>query len=199
MMPSTHPATLLPDMPAPPVRVEARERPSFEEVYDAHFDFVWRTAARLNVPESALDDAVQEVFVVVHRRLADCFDTSTIRSWLYAIVVNVARTFRRAAMRGRVEGAAENAERTMAPPGPGPDETTERMEGLTVLQSILGGMDEERLEVFVLVELEELSVPEAARLLGIKLNTAYKRLRVGRQEFNEAAVRYRAREAWRGR
>ena len=44
---------------------------SFESIYEAHVDFVWRSALRLGVDEAAADDVVQQVFLVVHRRLAD--------------------------------------------------------------------------------------------------------------------------------
>ena len=40
----------------------------FEALYHAHFDFVWRTLRRFGVSEAALDDATQDVFVVMHRR-----------------------------------------------------------------------------------------------------------------------------------
>ena len=45
--------------------------PGFEVVYDQYFDFAWRNLRRLGVPPAQLDDAVQDTFVVVHRRLAE--------------------------------------------------------------------------------------------------------------------------------
>ena len=53
---------------------------------------------------------------------------------------------------------------------------------------VLEQMDEDKRIVFALVELEQLAVPEVARMLDLKLNTAYSRLRLARQAF-ELAVR----------
>src|SRR5262245_22373561 len=72
--------------PASPVVV-----PEFEELYEAHFDFVWRSLRRLGVPHPGLDDAVQEVFIVVHRRLGAFEGRSTLKTWLFGIAVHVAQ------------------------------------------------------------------------------------------------------------
>jgi RNA polymerase sigma-70 factor, ECF subfamily len=56
--------------------------------------------------------------------------------------------------------------------------------------SILETMDEDKRVVFALVELEQLSVPEVARMLDLNLNTTYSRLRLARHAF-EIAVRAR--------
>jgi len=53
---------------------------SFEAVYEQHFDFVWRTTRYMGVPESAVDDAVQEVFLVVHGRLHEFEGRSSIQT-----------------------------------------------------------------------------------------------------------------------
>ena len=58
---------------------------SFDQVYDTHFDFVWRYARNRGVPPSALDDVVQEVFIVVHRKLATFEGRSSVRTWLAMI------------------------------------------------------------------------------------------------------------------
>ena len=75
--------------PAPGVPVQPPHRPGIErdfaDVYAEHFDFVWRTVRRLGVPERSLDDAAQDVFIVVHRRLPDFEGRSSIRSWVFAI------------------------------------------------------------------------------------------------------------------
>ena len=65
--------------------------PPFEVLCDTHVDFVWRIARRLGVAEAALDDAVQEVFLVAHRRAAEFEGRGTVRAWLYGIVRRVAR------------------------------------------------------------------------------------------------------------
>ena len=82
------------------------ERPAlvFEEVYAQHFDFVWRTARRLGVGDLHVDDVVQDVFVVVHRKLAGFEGRSSLKTWLYAITRRVVSDHRRAQKRRRPRG-----------------------------------------------------------------------------------------------
>src|SRR5262245_16282732 len=106
-MPAVPPSLDAAFAPAPPpVRAApARARPAIDEpvafdaVYDACFDFVWRNARRLGVPDAQLDDAVQEVFLVVHRRLADFEGRSSIKTWVFGILLKVAADHRRALRR----------------------------------------------------------------------------------------------------
>jgi RNA polymerase sigma factor (sigma-70 family) len=99
--------------------------PAFESIYEEYFDFVWRTLRRLGVAEAALDDAAQDGFVVVYRRLADFRGQSTLKTWLFGIVVRVVRTHRRTALR---RGADSLGDREPHCPLPGPAEATERAE-----------------------------------------------------------------------
>ncbi|HEU5074208.1 MAG TPA: sigma factor-like helix-turn-helix DNA-binding protein, partial [Polyangiaceae bacterium] len=69
---------------------------------------------------------------------------------------------------------------------------------LELLSSLLAGLTDVKREVFILAELEEMSVPEIAAALDIPLNTAYSRLRHARQEFEAALARRLANER-RGR
>src|SRR5215207_8141138 len=69
--------------------------PSFDEIYQAHVGFVWRVLRTMGVPETALEDAVQDVFVVVHRRLPEWQARAAITTWLFAIARRVASSSRR--------------------------------------------------------------------------------------------------------
>ena len=174
------------------------ERPSsFGEVYDAHFAFVWRSARRLGAPALTIDDVVQETFVIVHRRLAEFEGRSSLKTWLFGIVLNVVRAHRRALFAKhphalRSEGTADlEAVRDTAP---GPHEIATQAEAVRLVDRLLGALDEDKREVFVLAELEQMSAPEIATAVGIPLNTVYSRLRLARQEFAAAAARHRARD-----
>src|SRR5262245_15446282 len=68
---------------------------SFEELYEEHFDFVWRSVRRLGVPGASMDDAVQDVFLVVHNKRDEFEGRSTVKTWIFGIVVHVARAHRR--------------------------------------------------------------------------------------------------------
>lgn len=169
---------------------------TFEGVYREHFAFVWRSAKRLGVSEASIDDAVQEVFVVVHRRLADFEGRSTVRTWLFGIAVRVVRDHRRAARRRDPGGPAVDPD-TLRTSDSGPAETAEKAEAVRLLHALLDELDDERREVFVMAELEQMGMPEISEALAINVNTAYARLRAARQEFEQALARHRARDMWR--
>jgi RNA polymerase sigma-70 factor (ECF subfamily) len=170
---------------------------SFEAIYQAHFSFVWRSVKRLGIRDAAIDDAVQEVFVVVHRRLAGFEGRSSVRTWLFGIALRVVRDHRRSARR-RDPGCEVDPD-TLRANDSGPAETAEKAEAVRLLHALLDELDDERREVFVMAELEQMAMPEISEALGINVNTAYARLRTARQEFEQALARHRARDMWRQR
>ena len=174
---------------------------SIEQVYDQHVDFVWRNLRRLGVPADAVEDAVQEVFLVVHRRLHEFEGRSQLRTWLFQIVLRVAsdqrRTVRRKSAHARAEGAVVEADSVADDAIPGPDERLLQVEGARVLHELLDELDDDRRAVLVLAELEQMSGPEIAESLGLNLNTAYARLRAARRDFEQAVARFQARDTWR--
>jgi len=186
--PSSHPA---PGVPVPPPHRPGAER-DFGEVYTQHFDFVWRTARRLGVPDRSLDDAVQDVFIVVHRRLADFEGRSSIKSWVFAIARRVARDHRRRV--GRKERGQSLPEGLVDGRAPSPMESAAKAEARRVLHDFLGALDDDKREAFVLAELEQMTVPEIAEATSANVNTVYSRLRAARRSFEQAVARHQARE-----
>ena len=69
--------------------------PSFDQVYDEQFPFVWRCLRGLGVAPAALDDAAQDVFVAVHRQLPGFRAESQLRTWIYGITRHIAANHRR--------------------------------------------------------------------------------------------------------
>ncbi|WP_437725047.1 RNA polymerase sigma factor [Sorangium sp. So ce861] len=175
--------------------------PGVEALYDEHFAFVWRSLRRLGVADAAVDDAVQDVFLVVHRRLAEFEGRSSMKTWLFGIVLRVARAQRRNALRrGASELAVEAPEDPEAVAGPEadqPDARTEQAEAVRIFYELLDELDEEKREVFVLAELEQMTAPAIAEVAGINVNTVYSRLRAARHDFEQAVLRHRARGTWR--
>jgi RNA polymerase sigma-70 factor, ECF subfamily len=156
-----------------------------------HFDFVWRAARRLGLSTSDADDAAQEVFVVLARRLAEV-DEERVRGFLFQSVVRVVSTRRRSSRRRGEHASGALDERASAEPDP------ERMRELgrarEQLRALLDAMPEEQRAVFVLYELEELNTPEIARLLELPVGTVSSRLRAARQAFSEGVQRLHAKE-----
>jgi RNA polymerase sigma-70 factor (ECF subfamily) len=172
---------------AEPVLGDARD---FDAVYEAYFDFVWRSLRRLGVPDAQLDDAAQDVFVVGSRRLPEFEARSTLKTWLFGIVLRVVSTLRRTERRKPTEPlAGEPVDgRTAAP-----EELTESAEAARLVRELLTELDEDRRAVFVLAELEEMTAPEISVALSVNLNTVYSRLRAARRDFDAALARHRRR------
>ncbi|WP_441290787.1 RNA polymerase sigma factor [Sorangium sp. KYC3313] len=158
----------------------------FDAVYDEHADFVWRNLRRLGVSEASLDDAFQDVFVVVHRRLGEFEPRSSVKAWLFAILCRVARDHRRLVRR---KGGLEELPGGVADRAPGPAERLEQVEALKLVDALLAELDDDKRAVLVMAEIEELSAPEIAAALDVKLNTVYSRLRAARREFELALAR----------
>jgi RNA polymerase sigma-70 factor, ECF subfamily len=163
---------------------------TLEEIYGSHVDFVWRTLRRQGVPPEDERDAIQEVFLVVHRTLASFEGRSSLPTWLFTICRSVARDRReRAHRRHEVVGAD------------GREDVDERADAaaraehnarLTLLETILAGMDADLRDVFVLFEIEQMTGEEVSQALTVPPGTVYSRLQAARKAFRQAVVRIEA-------
>jgi RNA polymerase sigma-70 factor, ECF subfamily len=171
----------------------------FQELYERHFDFVWRTLRHLGVREAELPDACQEAFLVVYRRYPSFEARGKVTTWMFQICFNLARDRRRRA-HGRHEVQDELALHTAPDAGRDPQAELERKDKLARLQSVLDGMEVGQRAAFILFELEGMTGPEAAAAMDVPLSTAYSRQRLGRAAFRAALARWRdAREPVRKR
>ncbi len=153
---------------------------SLRAIYDRYHDAVWRTLACLGVPDHAIEDAVQEVFLVVHRRLEDPAQYGSLKSWIYAIARRVAWHVHRGAARAQRKLAAVEVAHT---DDLTPEAHAQQMQARAILLRILDAMPHEQRVVFVLAEIEGLSAPEIAESAQVALNTVYSRLRLARARF----------------
>jgi RNA polymerase sigma-70 factor (ECF subfamily) len=167
--------------------------PPFHAIYKEFFDFVWSSARHLGASADAIDDVVQDVFIVIHGRLATLQDPAALRSWIYGIVRRTVSDYRRSRRTRDAAGARLGAElKSTRPSRPSPLDMAERISELELLESILAELDESKREIFVMVEVLEMTVPEVVQSLEIPLNTAYSRLRLARKLFEEALARHEA-------
>jgi RNA polymerase sigma-70 factor, ECF subfamily len=182
-------------------RAEDRDRVSrpvrgapfcFEELHAHFFDFVWASLRALGVPFAGLDDAAQEVFVALYRRLPDFEGRSTLKTFVFGIVVGVARNSRRAERRANRLRPLDQVD-DIADACASPLDRVVVTQALRMVARILDQMDDSKREVLVLAEWEQMSAPEIARVLGIGVNTVYSRLRLGRAEFERLLARGRRR------
>ncbi|HVV83136.1 MAG TPA: sigma-70 family RNA polymerase sigma factor [Kofleriaceae bacterium] len=180
------------DAEVPPVASGASvATPTFAEVYREHVAFVWQVLRRLGVAPADLPDACQEVFLTVHRRLPEFEHRSSLRTWLYGIAVRCASAQRRRARRSPETPSTTAPEPTV---DAAQSESMARRQARALVDEILDELDDDKRAVFVLYELEELTMAEAAAALGCPLQTAYSRLHAARKTFEAALRRRRARE-----
>lgn len=156
----------------------------FETAYSENVGFVWRVLRGMGVPESQVEDAVQDVFVVVHQRLVEFDRRHPIRTWLFAIAYRVACNHRRKSRRTQAQVPLEN-QIQVTDHAPTPAEAAERSEALRVVFELLDQLDDEKRAVFLLSDVEGLTVPEIARATGVQINTVYTRLRRARLVLNK--------------
>ncbi|MFT5354101.1 MAG: RNA polymerase sigma-70 factor (ECF subfamily) [Polyangiales bacterium] len=163
---------------------------SFDEVYTEHFDFVWRSVRRLGIHPPATDDVVQDTFIIAYRKLSSFEGRSTLRSWLFGIARRVVSDHHRSKRR-RPEAELSECGTLRTETADGPHAMTAAREAAAVLQHFLETLPDEQREVFVAVEIEQMSAPEFESASGVKLNTVYSRLRLARAAFEKAASQHR--------
>jgi len=164
-------------------------------VHHEYAEFVWLTLQRLGVRDSDVEDALQEVFVVVHKRLHTFDASARMSTWLFGICLRVAASYRRRAHRRRetvsdLPGDAACAE-------PSPEETAATVEARERLTAILDDMALDKRAIFVMFELDELSCEAIAECLSIPVGTVHSRLHAARKAFARSLARIRARESSR--
>jgi RNA polymerase sigma-70 factor, ECF subfamily len=165
---------------------------TFEQLYDQHFAYVWRSLRRLGVPARDAADATQEVFLVVYRKYGEFEGRSKVTTWLFGICYRVASVRRRSARR-RPEEPNEAAHEDR-PVEADPGAEIERRQERAQLERLLDAMSLEQRAVFTLYELEGLEGEAIAALLDLPRGTVYSRLRSAREIFWRSVDVMRARE-----
>ncbi|MBN1605469.1 MAG: sigma-70 family RNA polymerase sigma factor [Polyangiaceae bacterium] len=161
----------------------------FASIYQQYFDFVWASVRRLGVESAAVDDVVHDVFIVIHGRLHTLRRPEALRSWIYGIVRRTVSDHRRS-QRVRMASGRRLACEADAPCAATPLDIAAQNEKVRLLFNLLKELDVPKREIFMMVELDELTVPEVAEILQIPVNTAYTRLRAARQAFEQALTRH---------
>ena len=167
----------------------------FDTVYETCVDFAWQTVRRMGVCAADADDVVQEAFIIVHRRLAHFEGRAQIKTWVFKILMNLVRHYWRTHQRKPGDQAADKPavlETLVA--GHDPATTLEKLEALRILDRLLAQLDDDKREVFVLAEFEQMTAVEIAEIVDVSPNTVSSRLRAARHEFERLLARFRAHE-----
>jgi RNA polymerase sigma-70 factor, ECF subfamily len=162
-----------------------------ETIYARHADFVWRTLLRLGVAREDVNDALQDVFLVVHQQLEHFEGRSALGTWLFTICRTVATRRRRQYRRER-ENFADNTTDDIVDLRADVGRHVEYNQDLALLEMILESLEANQRTVFILFELEKMSGEDIAQALGIPIGTVYSRLQLARNSFRQALARREA-------
>jgi RNA polymerase sigma-70 factor, ECF subfamily len=152
----------------------------FETIYREHFDFACRSLRLLGVSPEGLEDAAQDVFGVASRRLADFEGSSSVKTWIFAIVQRVAANQRRAHRRKQAPLEPLSAD-VAACESPSPEAAAQTSQSAALIQAFCDDLDEGRRALLVLGLIEGVPMRELAGTLGISPHTAYSRVRALRR------------------
>ncbi len=156
----------------------------FTRVFEEHADYVHRILHHMRVPPSDIEDVLQEVFLVVHRRLPELEPRASLRTWLWEIAWRTASDHRRRAHR-RYEEASERLDLLEASAAR-PDHEAARREEMRALERALSRLPEEQRMVFVMFDVEGVPMDRIASAMECPLKTAYSRLRLAREALRAA-------------
>ena len=149
---------------------------------ELHYDFTWRSLRRLGVAQADSDDAAQQVFLVASRK-AGSIRSGCVRAFLFQTALRVAADFRRACRRRRESSIDDLECSNVADSSPLSDELIELRRARERLDQILDNMSLEVRAVFVLHEIDQMTMNDIASLIGIPVGTVASRLRRARQVF----------------
>lgn len=166
-------------------RCRAGDAAAWRRLYDEHFPLVFRLSIRMGASEREAADVAQEVFLRVWRGLGSFRGDALFRTWLYRITLNeVSRVAREGAVRRAFGAVLALVSREEAPAARAPDRLAEQAEAFAELEAILARMRPKQRAVFVLFEIEELSLEQIAQVLECPLETVRSRLRHARADFD---------------
>lgn len=149
------------------------------QVYERYADFVWRSLQRCGVSPADLEDALQDVFVVVHRKLGSFRGDSKLTTWLFGICLRVAKKQRRFAWFRSI--TARTA--IEAPDSRTPERDLQVHEASREIERILARLSPDQRAVLTMFEIEQIDCSEIAKVMGIPLGTVYSRLHAARARF----------------
>lgn len=163
------------------VFAKIHDRHEQQAIYREHHRRIRRVLQSRGIGDEVLEDLVQEVFIVLYRRLPDRDHNVPLTTWIAGIARNAAFSHRRSVARKRAAARAIPE----PVPAPGLDEVVAKSQAWLELWRFLDGLPVEQREIFVLVDLHGMRVPEVATLTGVPLNTLYSRIRIVRRRLED--------------
>ena len=162
----------------------------FRALYDTWFGDVARWVRALGASPADQDDLVQEVFVVVHRRL-HAFDGENMAGWLYRIAAHQVRDFRRLRWIRHIFGRSVPLSPGVPSNGPTPLMMLETKEKQLLLDRLLSTLSEAQRAAFVLFEMDGYTGDEIARIQQVSINTVRARIHRARKKVTGLLLKWR--------
>lgn len=174
----------MPLLPLTPAQTDPCEHSlaEFDEWYEAHFDYVWRSLKRLGVRTADLGDITHDVFVVAWRQRHHFDPERPVRPWLFGVCFRVSSSYRR---RAWFRHALMTADVEDADWRPSPERSAVLRDELEAVQRALVRVPLKQRAVLLLHDFDEIPALEVARALGIPLKTVYSRLDAARKHFRQ--------------
>ncbi len=165
----------------------------FRAIYETWFEEVSRWIRAMGGPQADREDLVQDVFLVVHRRLPD-FDGQNLPGWLYQIARHRVRDFRRLVWVRRMLFGKVPLTDALPTLGASPSDTAETNEKRVLLERLLEKLNDSERAALVLFEIDGYSGEEIAEIQGVPLNTAWGRIHKARKKLKAQLAKHAAQE-----
>jgi RNA polymerase sigma-70 factor, ECF subfamily len=175
---SAWPAVVAGDVRRGPAQLDVH---SFQSIYDAYYTEVARWIRALGGPAADQDDLIQEVFVVVYRRLAD-FDGRNLAGWLYRITAHQVRDYRRLVWIKHIFRRSVALSSEVPSAKPTPIMTLETRERQRNLERLLSRLSDPLRAAFVLFEIEGYTAEEISEMQSVPTNTVRARIHRARKK-----------------
>jgi RNA polymerase sigma-70 factor, ECF subfamily len=162
------------------------DNPSLERLLERHQAQIYRFGMKMCRDPQAASDVLQETLLAMARQVRDFRGASSLSTWLYTIARNFCIKQRR---RSKFAPTAERSLDTdltaevqqLADPAPTPDEALASRQLEQALDAAIGALAPMYREVLVLRDVEGLSAPEVAEVLGLSIQAVKTRLHRARQ------------------
>jgi len=176
-----------------PVSTSAPAVLEFRAIYERWFSDVSRWIRVMGGPEAEREDLVQDVFLVVHRRLPD-FDGQNVAGWLYQIARHRVRDFRRLLWVKHLFFGGVQLSDSLSKGGASPSDSIETNEKRVLLERLLRKLNETERAALVLFEIDGYSGEQIAEIQGVPVNTVWARIHKARKKLKASLVKYESRE-----
>jgi RNA polymerase sigma-70 factor (ECF subfamily) len=163
--------------------------PSLGDLYDCYAEFVYRSLVSLGVTPAAAEDAMQDVFLVANAHL-DEFQGTYFKAWLFRLAFSIARNVRRSSRRADKTHVPVDPEVLATAHADSPFEKAAQAERIRLLHELLEQIDDDKRQVFILAELEQMPQVEIAEALDIHVNTVAYRLHAARERLQQLLRKY---------